>query len=194
MKRNITATLTVFAVTSGVWLATIVYGAAPPGDSNTTSKGDKQTAEVKDEKLPTLKEARDRARLLHETIHATLQIVHHQYYREDEGLLIPARTLEAVFKELARSQNVQLRWLAVNAQAMNVDHEPRDAFEKNAVKVLTSGENECEAVEDGVYRHVGAITLSSECLKCHLPNRTSTKDRAAGLLIAIPIRSNVGNR
>jgi hypothetical protein len=30
--------------------------------------------------------------------------------------------------------------------------------------------------------------LSSECLKCHLPNRTSTKDRAAGLVITMPVR------
>jgi len=71
---------------------------------------------------------------------------------------------------------------------MNVDHKPQDAFEKNAVKVLTSGKEEFEFAEDGVYRHVGAITLSSECLKCHLPNRTSTRDRAAGLVIMMPIQ------
>ncbi len=190
MKLDRTATFAVFAATCGVGLATIAFGAAPPDSSGTSPKDEKETTDPNDENLPTLEEARGRARLLHETIHATLQVVHHQYYREDEGLIIPARTLKAVFKELARSQNVEVRWLAVNAQAMNVDHKPQDAFEKNAVRVLTSGTEELESVGDGVYRHAGSITLSSECLKCHLPHRTSTKDRAAGLVITMPIRRN----
>jgi len=79
MKLNTTATFSVFAITSSVWLATIAYGAVPPDGSNTTSESDKKSAETKEKNLPTLEEARGRARLLHETIHATLQIVHHQY-------------------------------------------------------------------------------------------------------------------
>ena len=190
MKPNRTATFAAFAATWGVCLATVAFGAEPPDSSGTRPKDETETTTPSDENLPTLEEARARARLLHETFHATLQVVHHQYYREDEGLLIPARTLKAVFKELARSQNVELRWLAVNAQAMNVDHRAQDAFEKNAVKVLTSGKNEVECVDDEVYRHAGSITLSSECLKCHLPHRTSTADRAAGLVISMSIRRN----
>jgi hypothetical protein len=37
----------------------------------------------------------------HETIHDTLQVDHAQYYREDEGLGLPATTLKRVFLELA---------------------------------------------------------------------------------------------
>ena len=136
----------------------------------------------------TIAEARGRAKLLQEVFHATLQIVHLRYYREDEGLIIPARTLESVFGELERSQHVKIRWLSVNAPAMNVDHEPKDKFEKAAVQALTRGKQAYEAVDNGVYRHVGAITLTSECLKCHVPRRTSLEDRLAGLAISMAVK------
>ncbi len=136
---------------------------------------------------PSITEARARAKLLHEAFHATLHIVHQRYYREDEGLIIPAKTLEAVFRELERSCQVKVRWLAVNAQPMNVNHEAKDDFERAAVKALTEGKQEYESVEKANYRHVGAITLTAECLKCHVPHRTSLEDRMAGLSISMMI-------
>jgi hypothetical protein len=152
---------------------TIVYGAPPTDDAS---------------QLPTAPEARARARLLHETIHATLQVVHHEYYREDESLKLPAATMQQVFREVKERQQVQLRWLAVNAQAMNADHKPRDAFEKEAAEVLSSGKREHEQIANGVYRLASTITLTSDCLKCHAPNRTSNKDKAAALVITMPLR------
>lgn len=137
--------------------------------------------------LPTVAEARGRAELLHETFHAVLQVVHHQYYREDEGLAIPAVTLKKVFRELASRKQVDVRWLAVNAAAMNSDHLPQNEFERTAVAAIAAGNDDYENVERDVYRRVAAITLTSECLKCHAPNRSSTKDRVAGLMISMPI-------
>lgn len=137
-------------------------------------------------KLPSVEEARGRARLLHEAIHATLQVVHLEYYREDEALKLPAATMKLVFRELAERHQVELRWLAVNAEAMNVDHKPRDEFEKRAVEVLGAGKDEYESFADGTYRLASPITLSSDCLKCHAPNRRSNQDRAAALVIAMP--------
>jgi hypothetical protein len=135
----------------------------------------------------TVAEARGRARLLHETIHGALQVMHRDFFREDEKLAIPSRSLEDVFRELTRSYGVEVRWLAVNTEAMNVDHKARTEFEKNAVRELASGKEEYEASDDEVYRHAGVIRLSSQCLKCHVPNRTSTRDRAAGLVITMPL-------
>lgn len=135
----------------------------------------------------TVDEARQQAEVLHESLHATLQVVHHQYYREDEGLPIPAATLKKVFQHLERDRKIEIRWLAGNAQAMNVDHAPKTDFEKEAVKALATGKAHVEQVEEGIYRHVGPIVLQSECLKCHLPSRKSNKDRLAALLIAIPV-------
>jgi hypothetical protein len=136
--------------------------------------------------LPSLEVARGQARLLHETIHTTLRMVHHQYYREDERLMLPAAALRHVFAELARRQQVELRWLAVNAHAMNVDHNARTEFEKQAVAALSEGQPSYELADGAAFRHVGAIALTAECLKCHVPNRASTKERIAGLVITIP--------
>ncbi|WP_435019879.1 c-type heme family protein [Tundrisphaera sp. TA3] len=136
---------------------------------------------------PSVEEARQRARLLHGTIHDTLQIVHARYYREDEGLMIPAASFKQVFQEVEERDGVKLRWLVVDGRAMNIDHNPKDDFEKGAAKALASGRVQHELVADGVYRYAGPITLRAECLKCHAPGRSSNKSRTAGLLISIPI-------
>jgi outer membrane PBP1 activator LpoA protein len=137
---------------------------------------------------PTQKEAQRQAEILHETIHATLQLVHHHYYREDESLPLPAAILSDVFAELESEQNIKLRWLAVEGLAMNADHKAQGAFEDAAVKVLKSGKRQYEQTEAGVYRRAAAITLSNHCLKCHVPDRKSLQDRTAGLIISIPVR------
>ena len=135
----------------------------------------------------TVVEARGRARVLHETIHGVLQVVHRDFFRDDQRLSIPSRSFEDVFKELARSWQVQIHWLVVNAEAMNVDNKPRDDFEKDAVKALASGKQEFEAVDGNLYRYAGSIRLASQCQKCHVPRRTRTEDRSAGLVISMPL-------
>ncbi|WP_010583751.1 c-type heme family protein [Schlesneria paludicola] len=135
-------------------------------------------------------EARRQAELLHTSFAGTLSAIHHEYYRSDQGMTIPAVTLKSVFRDLERNHKLEFRWLAINAQAMNVDHQPKSDFEKEAAKSIAAGADQFEGVEEGVYRRVGAIALQSECLKCHLPNRTSNKNRLAGLMISIPIQAN----
>lgn len=181
--NQITKTMPTAALLAGVCLFGLFIVGEAASDESRPPKG----AAVEP---PTANEARERAKLLHETIHSTLHVVHHHYYREDEELTIPGVAFKRVFHELAESRNVRLRWLAVDAQAMNVEHNPKDEFEKQAVKALASGRSEFEAADDGVYRFVGSITLGSECLKCHLPNRKSTADRVAGLVISMPMKKN----
>ena len=132
-------------------------------------------------------QARRQAEILHTSIHAMLQVVHDRYYREDEGLPIPAAIMGDVFEEIETEQNVKLRWLAVEGLAMNTDHLPQDDFETDAVRLLKSGEKSHELSSDGLYRRAAPITLSSHCLKCHMPDRKSTADRKAGLIISIPV-------
>jgi hypothetical protein len=139
--------------------------------------------------LPSVAEARRQAEVLHEAMHLTLQIVHHRYYREDEGLPIPAATLADVFRELEKEKQVKLRWLVVEGQAMNNDHKARDEFEIRAAEALRTGKGELEQVEKGVYRRAGPIALTNHCLKCHLPDRKSTATRTAGLIVSIPVQA-----
>ena len=136
----------------------------------------------------TVVEARGRARLLHEAIHGALQVVHRDFFLEDESAIIPSQSLEDVFVELARSHKVTLKWLVVEGNAMNVDHKPADDFERKAADALANGHREFDAAEGDSYRYAGAIRLSSQCLKCHVPNRTNTKDRTAGLVISMSLK------
>jgi hypothetical protein len=137
--------------------------------------------------LPNLKEARGRARLLHEAIHGTLQVVHRDFFREDESLTIPSKSFEDVFSELEKTHHVQVNWLAVNAQAMSVDNKPDGKFEEAAVKALAAGDAEYESADEDAYQYAGAIRLSASCLSCHLPRRSSNDDRVAGLVIRMPL-------
>ena len=133
-------------------------------------------------------EARDRARLLNETIHGALQVIHRDFFdADDENIKLPSQSLKDVFKELNRSFGVDIHWLGVNA-TKSADHRPQDAFEREAADALMKGQKEFEAVERNVYRHVGSIRVQNECLKCHAPRRTSLEDRIAGLAISIPLK------
>jgi hypothetical protein len=179
----------VIAVVLGAYLMSA--GAEPAKPKRPAEIAGHETAPDPKDSRPSLSlaEARTSANLLHETIHAALRVVHRDYYREDEGLPLPARSLQEVFDELDRSSGVMARWLVVDAEAMNVDHLPRDEFERRAAQAIASGEKELEVVDNGVYRRAGLVVLSSECLKCHMPSRTSTRNRAAGLVIGIPIQT-----
>jgi len=128
------------------------------------------------------------ATFLQDAMHAMLQITHHRYYKEDEGLELPAATMAEVFKDLEEEHQLKLRWLVVEGQAMNSDHLAQDDFERAAVQSLLAGKKVHESLENGYYRRAGAITLSNVCLKCHVPDRRDTRNRTAGLVISIPVR------
>jgi hypothetical protein len=136
----------------------------------------------------TVAEARGRARLLYESLHGTLQVVHRDFFDEEESLTTPSKSLEDVFEELARTQKVTLKWVAVDTTAMNIDHKARGEYQKKVVDVLSSGKNEYEEVKDNTYLFAGSIRLSSRCLKCHVPRRSNNKNRTAALLISMPMK------
>ena len=169
---------------SSTILAGGLSGFVPADEASPAEAGEKESVTIP---RTTTLQARRQAEILHTSIHSTLQVVHDRYYHEDEGLPIPAAIMGDVFKELEAEQNVRLRWLAVEGLAMNTDHLPQDTFETEAVKALKSGKPFQEQSEDGLYRRAAPITLSSHCLKCHMPDRKSTNDRTAGLIIAIPV-------
>lgn len=134
-------------------------------------------------------EARARAMLLYESMRGALQVVHRDLFDEDNAHAIPSASLEDVFEELADRYAVELKWLIVETDIVNVDHQAEDDFERAAVKALKRGEPRHEAVEQSRYRFAGNIRLASQCLKCHVKHRTSTEDRSAGLLISMPINN-----
>ncbi|MEZ6068362.1 MAG: DUF3365 domain-containing protein [Planctomycetaceae bacterium] len=130
--------------------------------------------------------ARARARILHETLHGTLQVMHRDFFREDDGTRIPSRSLADVFSELEKSYEIKLQWLAVDTKAMHIDHEPQTDFEKAAVAAFKADESEYEQVDGDAYRYAGRIRLSAVCLTCHLSRRSNNNDRSAALTITMP--------
>jgi hypothetical protein len=182
--KSIRSCLFVMLIVSAIVVVGRLNRLAPADEKATAA-----TSRVSSEELPraTTQQARRQAEILHTSIHVMLQTVHDRYYREDEGLPIPAAIMGDVFKEIEAEQNVGLRWLAVEGLAMNTDHLPQDDFETDAVRLLKSGEKSHEISIDGRYRRAAPITLSSHCLKCHMPDRKSTADRRAGLIISIAV-------
>tara|TARA_R110002096_G_scaffold16106_49_gene55339 strand:- start:8561 stop:9106 length:546 start_codon:yes stop_codon:yes gene_type:complete len=131
-------------------------------------------------------EARRQARLLHEALHGALQVMHRDFFDPDERDRIPSASLEDVFEVMAKERGIKLSWMGVNA-TMDDAHEPTTPFEKSAAQKLEKGSPEVETVDNGWFRFVGAVQLHNQCLKCHVPYRTSLEDRVAGLKIEIPI-------
>ena len=182
-------------------LSTVLVGAASVSLLSLASAADDEEAEAKtaEEELAdkqrieasapgTVDEARTRARLLHETIRGALQVMHRDFFGNGEDdLNLPSQSLDDVFLALAELWGVEIQWLGVNA-TKGASHEPDDDFEKAAARALAAGEPEYEAVERGKYRFVGTIRIRNQCLKCHVPNRTSLEDRVGGLAIQIPLK------
>jgi len=134
--------------------------------------------------------ARERAKLMHNVYAATLDVMHHRYFREDTDP-IPARSMEDVFARVARKTNISARWISVNATPMNVKHKPKDDFEKQAARAIRQRKNEFEQIKEGTYRRAEAITFEVSCLACHDasgvdPNRR----RYAALVISMPVKQD----
>ena len=151
------------------------------------SEGQTQTGDVAS--LITVDEARERAKILHDVYESMLRTIHSRYFKENAGVPIPSRALEEVFARVTRRTKTKARWIAVNSQAMSIDHEPVDDFEKAAARVLSAGAQEFELVENGTYRRATPIALLDSCLKCHAPPPIRvTNARFAGLVIAMPVK------
>jgi hypothetical protein len=93
--------------------------------------------------------------------------------------------LEDVFKVLQKDDSIAVRWVAGEGTVMNTDNKPRNNFEKQAIKAITSGDKEFESLEKGIFHFAGSIMLQNECLKCHVPDRTSLEERFAALAVSI---------
>jgi len=133
-----------------------------------------------------LDQARQRAMLIHDIYESTLLTMHRHYFEPNKQRVIPSRALEDVFYTARRRWGVEARWLAVSAQAMNIDHKPKTAFEKTAVRLLATGKKQHEEVRDGTYRMAAPIVLFANCIRCHTTRR---RNPVAGLVLSLPVKT-----
>lgn len=178
----------IWGATSALFLLTSITFSEEEKTEGEAKKGRRAYKEKPDPaNFPkSIEEARGRARWLHETIHGTLQIMHRDFFDDEFSREIPSKSMEDVFAQMNESWAVSIRWLGGNATKVAA-HDPQDRFEEKAVQALIAGAQEYEDVERGRFRFVSAIRLQNQCLKCHVPHRTSLEDRVAGLAISIPL-------
>ncbi len=136
----------------------------------------------------TVEEARMRAKLLYSALHGSLRVIHRDYFRRSQKQKIPTESLRDVFAAMEAEWNVKIRWLATNENAMNVDNQASDEFQFEALKQITSGKKEHEAVEGDRYRFAGTIPLGSECLKCHDADRDNLEEKYSAMEVDILLR------
>jgi len=134
-----------------------------------------------------VKEARERAKILHDVVHHILQLVHRDFFDPLEKDMIPSETMAEAFEQIEKVWGIEIRWLGVEGKTMNVDHKPKDQFERDAVEKLADGEKEFESVGGVKFRRAAPIVLHNACLKCHVPNCKTLEDRVAGLVISMPL-------
>jgi len=132
--------------------------------------------------------ARERAKLLHEVYSTTLDVIHHHYFRR-EGAVLPARAMEDVFEEMAKTTGADACWISVNTKPMSINHEPTSSFEKTAAAELSTGKAEYERVGKRVYQRAAPIPLGTNCVGCHTKmfDNPPKTPRFAALVISIPI-------
>jgi hypothetical protein len=161
MSATRRAGLWALAGATAALLAALVAGAGPAGVA--AAKPDAKQAAAPAEqpgggKPVTVAEARERAKLLHDVYAATLDALHHHFFRRDRAVL-PARAMEDVFAAMDKKSGIKAGWISVNTKAMSINHEPKTDFEKQAAKALAADKGEFELTEKGYYRRAGAIPL-----------------------------------
>ncbi len=206
MRSNPWPAASLALVAVGVLSLSMFAQAAPPtGETDTpaSKKGVSKKAPVekpevkaassngasKGERRILLEAVRERAKLVHNIYATTLDVIHHRYFRGDRTA-IPARSLEDVFSVIAKEENSEANWIAVNTKAMSINHRPKGEFEKQAATRIAAGDEAYESVEGGVYRRAQGISLMNKgCLGCHLGfgAADSKVKRFAGLVIEIPV-------
>ena len=137
----------------------------------------------------TVQAAKERSQLMHQIYAATLDAMHHHYFRANKSVL-PARAMEDIFADVARETQSTARWISVNTKPMSIDHEPKTDFERTAASEIAAGKPMFDRIEDGFYRRAGAIPLSAGCVGCHMGmfNDPGSTPRYAALIISIPVQ------
>ncbi|MCO8121692.1 DUF3365 domain-containing protein [Stieleria sp. TO1_6] len=186
MKLNLGLQYLILSIVLGITLELTLCATKLAADESASQPSD-HTETISVPLPSTTAEARARSKLLYETIRGSLQVMHRDFFDDEEAHAIPSASLQDVFDELAGVYSVEVKWLIVDTDVLNVDHLAENEFERLAVTALKSGKPHFESTAANRYRFAGPIRLASQCLKCHVKRRNSTETRTAGLLISMPL-------
>lgn len=114
-----------------------------------------------------LEEARRTIVLLDRTYQSALRQIHRRFPVGNGQPVVAAVAVRDVQREVSTSTALSSHFLAVGTKAMNPDHEPKDAFERQAVDELKRGARWVEAQDDGRLRVATIVPLGGGCFPCH---------------------------
>lgn len=114
-----------------------------------------------------LEEARRSVEMLNEVYQLTLQEIHRRFPVDSGQPVVAALVIRDIQKRMNTRVGPQSRFLAVDLRAMNPDHAPKDAFEREAAEKLAAGARRWEVIENGRLRVATVVPLGGTCFPCH---------------------------
>jgi hypothetical protein len=137
-------------------------------------------------KMP-LAQARQTVSMLND-VYVNSVVLTHGTYVKDPSIPAAAVVARQVFEAMAKKGWPQTRWLATTGRPFNPAHNPKDAFEKDAVAALKKGQARFERVENGQLRVATLVPLvDKSCQMCH--TRDKVGDPIGGLSYTVPLAS-----
>ena len=126
-----------------------------------------------------LEQARQTVDMLND-VYVNSVVLTHGTYVKDPSIPAAAIVARQVFGAMEKKGWPQTRWLATTGRPFNPAHNPKDAFERDAVAALKKGEARFERVEGDKLRVVTLVPLvDKSCQMCH--TRDKVGDPIGGL-------------
>lgn len=133
----------------------------------------------------TLAQARQTVNMLND-LYVTSVVETHGTYVKDAGTVPAATVARHVFVAMEKKGWPKTRWLSTTGRPFNPEHNPKDAFEKDAVQALKGGKARFERVEGGNLRVATLVPLvDKSCQMCHTKDKVG--DPIGGLAYTVPL-------
>lgn len=134
----------------------------------------------------TPEEARQTVALLHDAYQTVLEETHAVYHAKP-GQPVAAKIVRELQEKMGSLGWPQSHFLGVNALIMRPDHRANDAFERDAVRQLSDGKPQVEAMDGKVMRFATGVPLAGECGSCHWMDQGGP--RRAAITWRIPLKA-----
>lgn len=132
-----------------------------------------------------LSQARQSVDMLND-LYVNAVVLTHGTYVKDRGTVAAATVARRVFEAMAEKGWPETRWLSTTGRPFNSEHNPKDAFEREAVAALKKGEPRFERVEKGQLRVAMLVPMvDKSCLMCHTKDKVG--DPTGGLSYTVKL-------
>lgn len=134
----------------------------------------------------TPEEARQTVALLDDAYQTWLEEAHEQYHPRP-GKPVAAKVVRELQEKMGSLGWPQSHFLAVNALVMRPEHQPQDAFERDAVRRLSGGAPRVETISGNTMRVATGLSLGGGCGTCHWAEQGVV--RRAAITWAMPLKA-----